>query len=50
MKKFYIFLVALFMAFSVSGQTYLSEDFGSGEMPPEGWSIFAFTEQFVCAP
>lgn len=50
MKKIYIFLVALSMAFSVSGQTYLSEDFGSGEMPPEGWSIFAFTEQFVCAP
>ena len=50
MKKIYISLLALFVAFSVSAQTYLSEDFGSGQMPPEGWSIFAFTEQFVCAP
>jgi hypothetical protein len=50
MRKIYSVLIALFLAFTVSGQTYLTEDFSSGEMPPPGWSIFAFTQQFVNAP
>lgn len=50
MKKFYSVLIALFLTVTVFGQTYLSEDFSSGEMPPPGWTIFAFTQQFVCAP
>jgi hypothetical protein len=50
MKKIYSLLIALCLGFSVFGQTYLSEDFSSGEMPPPGWTIFAFTQQFVCAP
>jgi hypothetical protein len=50
MKKIYSLFIALCLGFSVFGQTYLSEDFSSGEMPPPGWTIFAFTQQFVCAP
>jgi hypothetical protein len=49
MKKIYSLLVALLLAFTVFGQTYLSEDFSSGTMPPPGWTILAFTQQFVCA-
>jgi hypothetical protein len=49
MKKIYSLLLALSVGLSVFGQTYLSEDFSSGQMPPPGWTIFAFTEQFVCA-
>ncbi len=37
MKKLYFLLVALLMAGMVNAQTYLSEDFSSGEMPPDGW-------------
>jgi hypothetical protein len=50
MKKIYSLLIALVLGFSAFSQTYLSEDFSSGTMPPPGWSIFAFTDQFVCAP
>jgi hypothetical protein len=50
MKKIYSLFIALFLAGSVFSQTYLAEDFSSGEMPPPGWTIFAFTQQFVCAP
>jgi hypothetical protein len=50
MKKIYSLLIASLLAFTVFGQTYLSEDFSSGVMPPPGWTIFAFTQQFVCAP
>lgn len=41
MKKFY--LVSLFLALTtwVSAQTFLSEDFSSGTMPPAGWTIDA---------
>lgn len=41
MKKLYF--LALFLAFSgwVSAQTFLSEDFSSGIMPPDGWTIDA---------
>jgi hypothetical protein len=50
MKKIYSLLIALSLGFSVLGQTYLTEDFSSGEMPPPGWTILAFTSQFFCAP
>ncbi|TVR42460.1 MAG: T9SS C-terminal target domain-containing protein [Bacteroidia bacterium] len=42
MKKF-TFLFALLLAVSMSfGQIVLHEDFGGGQMPPDGWSISAF--------
>lgn len=50
MKKIYTLFFASVLAISATGQTYLSEDFSSGQMPPPGWTIFAFTQQFVCAP
>jgi len=50
MKKIYSLLLALSLGFSVLGQTYLSEDFSSGQMPPPGWTILAFTAQFVSSP
>lgn len=50
MKKIYSLFFALILTLSMMGQTYLSEDFSSGQMPPAGWTIFAFTQQFVCAP
>jgi hypothetical protein len=49
MKKIYSLLVASFLGFSVLGQTYLSEDFSSGQMPPAGWTIAGFSQQFICA-
>jgi hypothetical protein len=49
MKKIYSLFIALSLGLSVFSQTYLTEDFSSGEMPPPGWTIFTFTEQFVCA-
>jgi len=41
MKK--IYLITLLMAFScwLSAQTFISEDFSSGAMPPAGWTIDA---------
>ncbi len=50
MKKFYSLIIAISLAFPVFSQTYLSEDFSSGTMPPPGWTIFAFQQQFVNAP
>lgn len=47
MKNFYGLIIALCLALPMFGQTYLSEDFSSGEMPPPGWTIFAFTDQFI---
>ncbi len=49
MKKIYSILSALLLTMGVFGQTYLSEDFSSGEMPPPGWTIFAFAQQFSSA-
>jgi hypothetical protein len=48
MKKIYSLLIAMALGLTVFGQTYLSEDFSSGEMPPPGWSIFAFQQYFSC--
>jgi hypothetical protein len=49
MKKIYSLLIAMALGLTVFGQTYLSEDFSSGEMPPPGWTIFAFQQYFFCA-
>ncbi len=50
MKKIYSVLIGLLMMTAVTGQTYLSEDFSSGQMPPPGWTIFAFSQQFSASP
>jgi hypothetical protein len=50
MRKIYGLIVAVLLTFPVLGQTFLSEDFSSGQMPPPGWSIFAFTNQFSSSP
>jgi hypothetical protein len=50
MKRIYTFIVALLLASPLMSQTYLSEDFSSGQMPPPGWSIFAFQQYFFNAP
>jgi hypothetical protein len=39
MKKIYAFFCFLCLSVFVSAQTYLSEDFSGGMMPPTGWSI-----------
>jgi hypothetical protein len=49
MKKIYSLLIGILLAVSAIGQTYLSEDFSSGQMPPPGWTILAFTQYFTCA-
>jgi len=38
MKKMYLILVSIFLTGMLTGQTYLSEDFSAGQMPPEGWN------------
>lgn len=50
MKKIYSLFIGLSLAVSAIGQTFISEDFTSNLMPPEGWSIPAFAEHFECAP
>ena len=39
MKKLYPFFIFILLSAFVSGQTYISEDFSSGVMPPTGWTI-----------
>lgn len=39
MKKIFTLIVMLSLTATVSAQTYLSEDFSAGVMPPSGWSI-----------
>ncbi len=39
MKRFYILLSLISLSFLVFSQTFIQEDFNSGEMPPNGWSI-----------
>ena len=39
MKKICAFIILLGIAWQTSGQTYLSEDFSSNQMPPAGWTI-----------
>lgn len=37
MKKMYLLLVGLLLTGLLNAQTFLSEDFSSGDMPPSGW-------------
>jgi len=37
MKKIYLLLVGILLAGFINAQPILTEDFSSGEMPPEGW-------------
>jgi hypothetical protein len=46
MRNIYILLFLLGLAVSASAQTYLSEDFSSGNMPPTGWSIESLQAQW----
>jgi len=48
MKKIYSLIIVLLMALPSFSQTFLTEDFSSGEMPPPGWTILAFSQQFSC--
>jgi len=46
MKKGLLFLTALIYSFLSYGQVYLTEDFGSGTMPPTGWTIDGYSAQW----
>jgi hypothetical protein len=50
MKKLYGIICLLCLAGFASGQTYLSEDFSAGLMPPAGWSIQNQPNQWSVAP
>ncbi len=50
MKKIYILVCLLSISGFLAGQTYLSEDFSSGQMPPAGWSIVNQQNQWSAAP
>ena len=39
MKKIYAFLFLTAMSSGVFAQTFITEDFSSGTMPPAGWTI-----------
>ena len=39
MKRFYALTIFVLSASLMFGQVYLEEDFGSGTMPPSGWTI-----------
>jgi len=49
MKKIYSLLILLGLVVSVTAQTYLSEDFSSGLMPPTGWTIQNLPNQWSAA-
>jgi hypothetical protein len=49
MKKLYAIVCLLCLAGFASAQTYLSEDFSAGQMPPAGWTISAYAAQWSCA-
>ena len=46
MKKIYTLLTLLGLSVFTFGQTYLSEDFSSNQMPPDGWTIDAQAAQW----
>ena len=46
MKKFYSLVIALFVTLAMHGQTFLSEDFGGGTMPPPGWTSLPIGSQW----
>jgi hypothetical protein len=49
MKNIYSLLLAFAIGITVHGQIYLSEDFSSGQMPPQGWTTAGFAQQFTCS-
>jgi len=46
MKKLYSLIYLIGLSLFTFGQTYLSEDFSSNQMPPSGWSIDAQAAQW----
>lgn len=46
MKKIFTLFGILFISSAILSQTFLSEDFSSGQMPPEGWSILSYAQQW----
>lgn len=49
MKKIFFFAILFSIAGYVSAQTYLSENFSGGQMPPTGWTIQNMTAQWSVA-
>ena len=47
MKKIYTLLIAIAISTSLISQTFLTEDFSDGIMPPTGWSINNLAEQWI---
>jgi len=47
MKKIYLLSLSLFLAVFLSAQTYVSEDFSAGTMPPDGWVQLPLTTGWV---
>jgi hypothetical protein len=46
MKKFYFLIYFVSVSMILFGQTYLSEDFSSSQMPPTGWTIEGLPAQW----
>lgn len=46
MKKIYTFLLLIAMSGGVFSQTFITEDFSSGTMPPAGWTIDNLSAQW----
>ncbi len=46
MKKIYTLLLLISMSAVVSAQTFITEDFSSGAMPPAGWTIDNLSAQW----
>ncbi len=46
MKKIYTLLVVLLFSTAMFGQTFLSEDFSGGQMPPPGWLSLPFGDNW----
>jgi len=44
MKKLYFLLVGLLLTGFLNAQTLLNEDFGSGTMPPSGWTALPLNQ------
>ncbi len=49
MKKIFFLAILLSIAGYVSAQTYLSENFSGGQMPPTGWTIDQLANKWSCA-
>lgn len=49
MKKVYLLIVVFLGSFMLNAQTYLNEDFSSGQMPPGDWTIDGYASQWEAA-